>query len=419
VAYLDTFDGYVDSRNCDPPLGWTDNRAEDGAVLMACDTAMHEFAPGQMGQARLTKLGGPDGVITSPLLEAVDADLSPQLTVDILTYTVRTTDNAGPINLDLGVKATGEATPTWLATALVDSSVDLTTGLNLPQTIYAPLPTEWTAERDFQFIFRLQDHVPGHTGYSAGFEIGEAQIGTCPSTPPPSVQLEGKTGKLQRDDFNGRAIDSTQWDIVTGTPYLFNCGVVLTTTRTPGVPSKTELRSRRLFEPGSMLVIRAATQNWRLESKAGDTSLGFEKWYTNCHNAVALTSDGQLGLIRPDVGANCSLTNPPTAECYQSIPDWNTLRTEPHEFAILWTTMGVTLSVDGVPRASSAGCITPAIPQVPLHVRLNANVFNEDRARLPGEDNHYDQDVLWVDYVYVSAHGIYLPIIQRDYPICP
>ena len=168
-----------------------------------------------------------------------------------------------------------------------------------------------------------------------------------------------------------------------------------------------------------MLVIGAATQNWQLKNKAGDTSFGFEKWYTNCHSAVVVTSDGQLGLIRPDVGANCSLTNPPTVECYQSITDWNTLRTAPREFTILWTTTGVTLSVDGVPRASSAGCITPAIPQVPLHVRLNANVFNGDRERLPGEDGHYDQDVLWVDYVYVPAHGIYLPIIQRNYPICP
>jgi hypothetical protein len=423
VAYLDTFDGYVDDGNCKPPLGWTDNYSEGtgGGTIITCNPISHTFAPSRLGQARLTKWEGPDGVITSPVLEAVNVDLSPQLVLDILTYTVRTTYNEGPINLDIGVKATDEATPTWLATDLIDSlvdpSVDLTAGLKLPQTVYAALPAGWPTEQDFQIIFRLQDHVPGNTGYSAGFELGFTEIGMCPSAPPSSVKLEGGVQKLFRDDFSGRAIDSTKWNTVHGASYFLNCGSVLTTTRIPGVPSKTELRSHRLFEPESMLVIRATTQNWQRENKEGDTSFGFERWYTNCHNAVIVTSDNQLALIRPDDGVDCSLPNPLTRECYREIQDWDALRTEPHEFAILWASTSVTLSIDGVPKViwddqTGTECTTPAIPQVPLHVRLNANVFNEDQE--PGEENHYDRDILWVDYLYVPE-GTALPIILKNY----
>jgi len=426
VAYLDTFDGYalVDNNNCDPPLGWADNRAEYGAAIITCDPAVHDFAPSRNGQARLTKLGGPGGVITSLVLETVNVDVSPQLVVDILTYTVRTTDNAGPVNLDIGVKATDGTAPTWLVTDLVDSSVDPTTGLKLPKTIYAPLPAGWPAEKDFQVLFGLQDHVPGSTGYSAGFELEFARIGACPSTPPPRVELKGGDQKGFSDDFNGRAIDSTAWVTVHGTPYLFNCSVVLTTTRRPGVPSKTELRSHRSFAPQSMLVISATTLNWQTENKQGDTSFGFEGWDTNCHYAVIVTSDGQLALIRPDEGADCSQTVPLTRECYLDIQDWDALRREPHEFAILWTSTSVTLSIDGVSRATwndqtGTGCITPAIPQVPLPVRLNANVFNEDRERLPGEENHYDRDILWVDYLYVPPYIVHLPIILKNNVISP
>lgn len=422
VAYLDTFDGYapVTNDNCDPPLGWTDNYSAGGAVIVTCDpTITRTFAPGQIGQARLTKWGGPDGVITSPVLETVNVNLSPQLVVNILTYTIRDTiNNKGPINLDIGVKATDEATPTWLATDLVDSSVDLTTGLKLPQTVYAPLPAGWPTEKDFQVVFRLQDHIPGRTGYSAGFELGLTEIGPCPSAPTPSVKLEGRVQKLFRDDFNGRAIDSTKWDTVHGAPYLFNCSAVLTTTRIPSAPIKTELRSHRFFEPNSMLVIRATTENWQGENKEGDTSFGFEGWYTNCHNAVIVTSDGQLGLIRPEDGVDCSQSDPPLRQCYRPIQDRPTLRTGPHEFAILWTSTSVTLTIDGTPAATSTECITPAIPQVPLPVRLNANVFNEKRERLPGEENHYDRDVLWVDYLYVPE-GIGLPIILKNAAASP
>ena len=418
VVYLDTFDGYAlfTNDNCDPPVGWTDNRTENGAVIMTCDPAAHDSAPSEIGQARLTKLGGPDGVITSPVLETVTVDLSPQLVVDILTYTVRSIHNVGSINLDIGVKATDEVTPTWLATDLTDSSVDLTAGLKLPQTVYVPLPVRWPMEQDFQIIFRLQDHVPGDTGYSSGFEFGSTKIGACPPTPPPSVTLEGGFQKLFKDDFNGRSIDPTKWDIIHGNPYLFNCGVVLTTTRIPGVPSKTELRSRRLFEPDSMLIIRATTQNWQGENKEGDTSFGFERWYTNCHNAVIVTSDGQLGLIRPEEGVDCSQPDPPTRECYLGIRDWATLRKQPHEFAILWISTGVTLSIDGVSNVTSAECITPAIPQIPLHIRLNANVFDED---LPGKGTQYDQDVLWIDYLYVPRYVLYLPVILKNAVFLP
>jgi hypothetical protein len=425
VAYLDTFDGYalITNNNCDPPLGWVDNRAENGTAIITCDPAVHGFAPSQNGQARLTKLGGPDGVVASPVLEAVNVDFSPQLIVDILTYTVRDSgNNSGPINLDIGVKPIDQGTPTWLATDLVDVSVDAA-GLELPRTVYAALPSEWPAEQDFQIIFRLQDQVPGNTGYSAGFELGFAEIGTCPSAPPPSVKLEGSVQKLFRDDFNGRAIDTLQWNVVHGAPLLLNCSAVLTTTRLPGVPSKTELSSHRLFEPKSMLVISATTQNWQGDNKEGDTSFGFEGWNANCHSAVIVTSNGQLALIRPDEEADCNQPDPPTRECYQPIQDWETLRTQPREFAILWTSTRATLSIDGVPKATwddqaSTGCTTPAIPQVPLPVRLNANVFNEDRDRLPGEENHYDQDVLWVDYVYIPE-GIALPIILKNAVISP
>jgi len=162
-----------------------------------------------------------------------------------------------------------------------------------------------------------------------------------------------------------------------------------------------------------MLVIRATTENWQGENKEGDTSFGFEKWYTNCHNAVIVTSDGQLALIRPDDGLDCSQAITPTLnEWYQKIPNWDDLRTEPHEFAILWTSTSVTLSIDGIPTVTSTGGIPSAIPQVPLHVRLNANVFNEDQE--PGEENHYDRDILWVDYLYVPE-GTALPIILKRY----
>jgi hypothetical protein len=427
VAYLDTLDGYalVTNDNCDPPLGWADNRAEHGATIMACGPAAHAFAPSQSGQARLTMVGADAaGLITSTVLEAVDVARSPQLAVEILTYTVRdTANNLGPVELDIGVKASDETTPTWLATGLVDASVDSTAGLRLPQTIHLPLPAAWPPVQDFQIVLGLRDHLAGNTGYSAGFELGSVEIGACPLTPSPRVELAGRVQELFRDGWNGRAIDPAAWTVVHGTPYLLDCGVVLTTTRSPGVPSKTELRSRRSFAPTSMLVIGATTQNWRGENKAGDTSFGFEGWEENCHYAVIVTSDGQLALIRPAEGANCSQPDPPTRECYRPIQDWDTLRTAQREFAILWTATSVTLTVDGGLSAAwhdqaNAGCATPAIPQVPLPIRLNANVFNEDRARQPGEEDHYDRDVLQVDYLYVPGSSA-LPVVWLDAIVVP
>jgi hypothetical protein len=385
---------------------------------MTCGPAVHDFAPDQIGQARLTKLGGADGIVASRLLETATVDSTPQLVVDLLTYTVRiTTDNVGPINLDIGVRARDEPAPIWLVTDLVASDVDAATGWTLPQVVYAPLPADWPAAQDFQIIFRLQDRSPGETGYSAGFELGSCRIGVCPSAPAPSVRLGGRVQELFRDDFNGRAIDLSTWHIGHGDPYLLNCGLVLTTTRMPGVPSKAEVRSYRLFEPTSMLVISATTQNWQNENQEGDTSFGFESWYTHCHNAIVVTSNGQLGLIRPEEGADCSQPDPGTRECYQPIEDWEDLRREAQEFVIHWSPTQVTLSVNGLLRAAwddqaSTGCSIPAIPQVPLHVRLNANVFNEDREKLPGE-NHYDQDVLRVDYLYVP-HGVALPVVLSN-----
>jgi hypothetical protein len=77
VAYLDTFDGYVAKGNCTPPLGWTDNYSGgNGGTIIACDPLSHTFAPSQLGRARLTKWAGPDGVITSSVLETVTVGLS-------------------------------------------------------------------------------------------------------------------------------------------------------------------------------------------------------------------------------------------------------------------------------------------------------------------------------------------------------
>jgi len=163
--------------NCDPPIGWEDNRLDDGAVILGCTSAFHDFAPQEDELVSMIKLGATeDGMIRSPQILSFDVD-GQFITVRIDSYIVHDLENnKGPVTLDIGVQRLNETSPIWLVENIADERVD-PNGMSFPYIITMQFPTEWSSVENFQVVFRLQNINSEQNGYSAGFEIDRIRIG--------------------------------------------------------------------------------------------------------------------------------------------------------------------------------------------------------------------------------------------------
>ena len=165
------------------------------------------------------------------------------------------------------------------------------------------------------------------------------------------------TGGLA-DEFT--RLDRSLWAVPKGQPAVDDGWLLLTST--PGKGE--EVQSLRSFRYVT-IEFKATSQAWPV-----DTSLGAESWIGSIHQAVVVTN-GHLGII------NQSKDSP--NEWYERIPDWDTIKGQPHLFRLVWNADKIDLFIDGKSALTYEG---PLIPDSDLKVRLNASNDAEDTVKV-------------------------------------
>ena len=223
-----------------------------------------------------------------------------------------------------------------------------------------------------------------------------------PATAP--LVSAGEAALLFYDEFDGAELDRLKWDIYTGTPIVESGWLTLPSADVQSIPA---------FSCGTLQgVIRSS--DWKPNGEFTDSSFGFEIWAGTdgkCHHGVVLKGSGQLGLLRskPDAEGNCAgqsegipgrHPDDPYDQDYLAIPSWDAIRAAGTvTFTLTWSE-GVALDVsDGASSGGVYAHTSPAIPGVPLKIRLYA---------APGE-------TYAIDLVRLSpCSAIYLPTVMRD-----
>jgi hypothetical protein len=212
------------------------------------------------------------------------------------------------------------------------------------------------------------------------------------------------------DDFNVNELDRAKWDAYKGVPIVSSGWLTL---------SGAEIQSKPEFSGGILQGI-IQSPDWKPQGEFTDSSFGYEIWAGadgKCHYGVVFKASGQLGLLRsqPDMENKCAGQSAgipgrdpddPLYQDFLAIPNWNAIKaTGTVAFTLTWST-GVTLEVSG---GLSNGRVytdaSPAIPAVPLKIRLYAHTY----ASLAVTDTYR------LDYVrlYPDHIGI-LPIISAS-----
>lgn len=185
------------------------------------------------------------------------------------------------------------------------------------------------------------------------------------------------------DEFTGSALDGNRWDVFKGNPTV-NAGS-LTLAGISG--TRADIQSKTACQYGA-LQASITSSDWKPQHLPNgsptvtDSDFGFENFTgTNgqCHYAVILVANGNLGLLRavPDAQGNCS--GDPVNQTYIPISNWDAVRTGAGgtiHITLTWTPNSVKLYVsDGGSNSGEAyiGTTQPLIPAIPLKIRLNAD----------------------------------------------
>ena len=230
-----------------------------------------------------------------------------------------------------------------------------------------------------------------------------AQDTMAPTTT--SLMLTPQAPVLFSDEFDGNGLDLSRWEVYTGTPTVSGGWLTL-----PGA----EIQSKREFVCGTLQGV-IQSSDWKPHDEFTDSSFGFEIWEGadgKCHHGVVFKANGHLGLLRskPDAENKCKGqsegipgrdADDPYYQDYLAIPNWNAIAaTGTVTFTLTWS-KSVTLEVsDGQSNGQVYTDTSPAIPTVPLKIRLYAT---------PTETYN-------IDYIRLYAcHVVYLPIILHQY----
>ncbi|MCS7283336.1 MAG: hypothetical protein RMK65_09015 [Anaerolineae bacterium] len=203
---------------------------------------------------------------------------------------------------------------------------------------------------------------------------------SCTPPMPTSPTLAARASMLFSDEFDGSKLDLTKWDVYRGVPVVSGGWLTL---------SGAEVQSKPKFSGGILQGV-IQSSDWKMQSEFTDSSFGFEIWEGadgKCHYGVVFKASGQLGLLRsqPNAENKCAGQsagipgrNPddPLHQDFFAIPNWNTMiGAGAVAFTLTWST-DVTLEVSG---GLSSGRVyvdsSPALPTVPLKIRLYAHTF--------------------------------------------
>ena len=143
----------------------------------------------------------------------------------------------------------------------------------------------------------------------------------------PRTSLAAALGSCFEDEFDGTALDLTQWDVFRGSPTV--SGGRLHLAAQPG--TRADIQSRSLCAYGVLHAIISSSSSWKPEPPAGatDSSFGFEHFTGtngNCHYAVLLLATGRLGVLSSEPDAQGSCHGDPAHQEYPSISNWESLR---------------------------------------------------------------------------------------------
>lgn len=126
------------------------------------------------------------------------------------------------------------------------------------------------------------------------------------------------------DNFERRVLDRRQCVIVGGQPFIADGRLVLAGSNRAG----TDVQSVGEYGFGSLaMVVRSA--HWKPQDQTTDSSFGLEMWEERngrCHNAVVMTGNGHLAVLRarPDAAGNCQ--GDPGLQVYRPVSNWDGLR---------------------------------------------------------------------------------------------
>jgi hypothetical protein len=202
------------------------------------------------------------------------------------------------------------------------------------------------------------------------------------------------TSTLFNDEFNGTELDQTKWGVFRGSPVIDGW---LT------LPAS-EIQSKAMFSCGAMEGV-IQSSDWKPQNQFTDTSFGFEIWggaNGQCHSGILFKGSGHLATLHSQPDANNNCTGDPLYQDYQTISNWDTIRAGGAvSFTLSWRSDVITLTVNGNYQEEQASYTGPAIPNVPLKIRLYTQL---------GETYK-------IDYIHLyGCHFTYLPIIMRPLP---
>jgi len=194
------------------------------------------------------------------------------------------------------------------------------------------------------------------------------------SVAPPSEATSSSPGCPRAEEFNGAALDPTQWDVFhLANTKVLNGQLVLAATFT----ERADIQSTPPLCRFGTLTTRLSSANLVPNTGRTDSSTGFEIFAPGgCHYSVQLVHNGHLGLLRsvPDAAGNCH--GDPALQAFIPIPDWDVLRSaQTLDVTIQWAQGTARLTISGGGRSSVASYTGREVPDVPMRVRLNQD-FN-------------------------------------------
>jgi hypothetical protein len=179
VAYLDLFDGWVDSDVDAPPAGWSDNWEQGGALLRSYNATQPLWShhQGKVAVAKfVTGSVSITGLAVSPIVTEANIEQFPFLTGRVFDYSVRDAVNGSNSVLYIGVKEGAQLTR--LLTVTAESPLPHCFSLDLRQR-----PLNWSGIHNFQISIELVPEA-GTNGYSAVYELDwlaltASGVGSC------------------------------------------------------------------------------------------------------------------------------------------------------------------------------------------------------------------------------------------------
>ncbi|MBI4493021.1 MAG: hypothetical protein HY690_09530 [Chloroflexi bacterium] len=184
-----------------------------------------------------------------------------------------------------------------------------------------------------------------------------------PVPPPPPLRA------TLREDFDGPALDESDWLVVAGSPDVVGGALYL---------HQSNIESRASFQYATLRTA-ISSGDWKPNAGFSDSSIGFERWEGECHRGIVFKPNGILGILNPVPDDTGQCHGDPEDQVYLALPGWDDLASrtpagEPLLLTLRWADDVVTLTVDpgnGAPiiEVSYLGAI---IPHEVLNVRLNA-----------------------------------------------